>query len=268
MRAWTLGSGSRGNAIVLECGNTRILIDAGYPARTLARRLAAADIAPESISAIVVTHEHIDHSRGVAPAHARWAWQVFGTAGTLSGIDALPTGSSNAIEPGTPFAIGDLDITLVRVPHDATAPTAVLLTGRQSGFRAAVAHDLGMVPDGLRGALRDIDLLLIESNHDDHMLRTGPYPAFLQQRIASRTGHLSNHQTAEVVGGLNGATLRAVVLLHLSEKNNTPAIATASAKQALRRAGGSCPVTAAPQGDVAGPYGDVNRRTQQLALAI
>lgn len=268
MRAWTLGSGSRGNAIVLECGSTRILVDAGYPARTLARRLAAANIAPESISAVVVTHEHIDHSRGVAPAHARWAWQVFGTAGTLAGIDALPTGSRNAIEPGTPFAIGDFDITLVRVPHDATAPTAILLTGRQSGFRAAVAHDLGMVPDGLRGALSDLDLLLIESNHDDHMLRSGPYPAFLQQRIASRTGHLSNHQTAELVGSLKVPTLSALVLLHLSEKNNTPAIATASAKQALQRAGGRCQVTAAPQGDVAGPYGDVNRRPQQFALAI
>ena len=256
MRAWTLGSGSRGNAILLECEGTRVLIDAGYPPRTLARRLAAVDITPESIAAVIVTHEHVDHARGVRAAQAKWGWHAYGSAGTLGGIAALDATRATAAAPGMPFEIGDMEITLVPVPHDASAPTACLATSTRTGWRTGIAHDLGSVTDVLRLAFASLDLLLLESNHDEQMLRTGPYPAFLQERVAGRTGHLSNGQSATLLRELATPTLREVALLHLSETNNTPALALASARDALLAQRARPPAHAASQDAPAGPFGD------------
>jgi phosphoribosyl 1,2-cyclic phosphodiesterase len=268
VRAWTLGSGSRGNAILLESGDTRVLVDAGYAARTLARRLAEAQVAPESISAVVLTHEHIDHMRGVAVAQTRWGWQVYGSQGTLDGVTDLDHSLARVVHRGDVVAIGALDCTLHRVPHDAAAPTAVIACERATGFRTAVAHDLGRVPEALADALAEVDLLMLESNHDEEMLRTGPYPPHLQRRIRSETGHLSNRETAELLASRASARWRDVVLLHLSETNNTPRHATASAERALRGAKASRPVTAAPQDSVAGPFGAGRGGRLQLSLAI
>lgn len=268
MRAWTLGSGSRGNSILLEGDGTRVLIDAGFPPRVLARRLAALHVAPESIAAVIVTHEHTDHARGVNAAHVKWQWRVYGSAGTLAGIAGLDARAAAAVEPGTPFAIGELEFELVRVPHDAAAPTAVLATGRRSGFRTGCAHDLGSIPSALRHAFTDLDLLLLESNHDEEMLRSGPYPVFLQQRIASRMGHLSNRQAAALARELAGSSLRQIVLLHLSEVNNTARAATASASAAVAGLSVRCGVAAATQDRVAGPFGDARGGSVQLPLAL
>ncbi|MFI5311809.1 MAG: MBL fold metallo-hydrolase [Gemmatimonadales bacterium] len=268
MRAWTLGSGSRGNAILLESDGTRVLVDAGYPPRVLARRLAAARVAAESIAAVIVTHEHIDHARGVAAAQRKWKWKVFGSAGTLRGIPGLDPRGASAVEPGVRFAVGALTLELVGVPHDAAAPTAVLATSTRSGFRAGCAHDLGSVPDALRRAFTRLDLLLLESNHDEGMLRTGPYPEFLKARIAGRNGHLSNRQSSSLARALAGGTLRQLVLLHLSEVNNTPRAATVAATAALVGGRISCSVAAAMQDRVAGPFGSARRAAVQLALAL
>jgi phosphoribosyl 1,2-cyclic phosphodiesterase len=268
VRAWTLGSGSRGNAILLESEGTRVLIDAGYPLRVLVRRLASLHVAPESITAVVVTHEHVDHARGVAAAHAKWRWSVYASAGTLAGIAELDTAAATVVEPDTPFTLGAIQLELVRVPHDAAAPTAVLATALRSGFRAGCAHDLGSVPDGLRRAFAQLDLLLLESNHDEGMLRSGPYPAFLQERIASRTGHLSNRQSAALARELAGTTLRQLVLLHLSEVNNTPREATTVATAALAGRRARCAVAAASQDSVAGPFGAARGAALQLPLAL
>ena len=268
MRAWTIGSGSKGNAILLESGDTRLLIDAGYAARTLQRRLAEVQVAPESISAVVLTHEHIDHVRGVGVAQKRWGWHVYGSAGTLNGVRDLDRARATAVNGVEAFAIGDIDCTLQRVPHDAAAPTAVLATARASGFRVAVAHDLGMVPDALARALADVDLVMLESNHDEEMLRTGPYPAHLQRRIRAKTGHLSNRETGDVLAAHASVRWRDVVLLHLSETNNTPRHATSNAERALRTAACVRPVTAAPQGAPAGPFGAGRGGRLQFSLAI
>jgi phosphoribosyl 1,2-cyclic phosphodiesterase len=268
MRAWTLGSGSRGNSILLESDGTRVLVDAGYPPRALAKRLAVLHVAPESIAAVIVTHEHTDHACGVNAAGLRWRWRVYGSAGTLAGIAGLDLPAATAVEPGAPFAIGALDFELVRVPHDAAAPTAVLATARRSGFRTGCAHDLGSVPEALRRAFTELDLLLLESNHDEGMLRSGPYPAFLQQRIASRTGHLSNRQAAALTRELAGHSLRQLVLLHLSEVNNTARVATASASAAVAGLQIGCAVAAATQDRVAGPFGDARGGSLQLPLAL
>jgi phosphoribosyl 1,2-cyclic phosphodiesterase len=268
MRAWTLGSGSKGNSILLESDGTRVLIDAGYSPRALAQRLAAVHVAPESISAVIVTHEHIDHMRGVRAAQRRWKWQVFGSAGTIDAIPGLDPRSVTAIRSRAPFTIGALEFELVRVPHDASAPTAVVATATRTGFRAGVAHDLGAVPEMLRTAFARLDLLLLESNHDEEMLRTGPYPPFLQSRISGGSGHLSNRKSAALTRELAAAPLRQLVLLHLSEANNTPAHAVEAAQRALRAANVRCPVSAAPQDCAAGPFGDATGGERQLALAL
>lgn len=268
MRAWTLGSGSRGNSILLESDGTRVLIDAGYSPRALAQRLAAAHVAPDSISAVIVTHEHIDHIRGVRGAQRRWKWQVYGSAGTIGAIAGLDQARVTALRSSAPFTIGAMQFELVRVPHDATAPTAVVATATRSGFRTGIAHDLGAVPDALRTAFARLDLLLLESNHDEEMLRTGPYPAFLQARISGGSGHLSNRKSAALTRELAGGQLRQLVLLHLSEANNTPAHAMHAAQSALRSAKVTCPVTAAPQDRAAGPFGDLAGGERQLALAL
>ena len=135
MRVWTLGSGSRGNAILLEDAGTRVLVDAGYPARMLAKRLATIAVAPESISAVVVTHEHGDHACGVRAAQARWGWHVFGSAGTLNGIRRLNPTRATAVRVGAAWSVGTCAFELVRVSHDAAAPTAVLATASATGFR-------------------------------------------------------------------------------------------------------------------------------------
>jgi phosphoribosyl 1,2-cyclic phosphodiesterase len=268
VKAWTLGSGSKGNAILLESDGTRVLIDAGFPPRVLMRRLAGVHIAPESISAVVVTHEHIDHMRGVRAAQRRWKWHVYGSAGTIGAIADLDVPRVTALRSGAPFAIGALQFELVRVPHDATAPTAVVATSTRTGFRTGIAHDLGAIPDKLRAAFAGLDLLLLESNHDEEMLRTGPYPPFLQARISGGSGHLSNRKSAAFARELAAPPLRQVVLLHLSETNNTPARALAAARDALRGAKLRCPVTAAPQDSAAGPFGDSTGGVRQLALAL
>jgi phosphoribosyl 1,2-cyclic phosphodiesterase len=268
VRAWTLGSGSKGNSILLESDGTRVLVDAGYSPRALAHRLASVQIAPESISAVIVTHEHIDHMRGVCAAQRRWRWQVFASAGTVEAISELDDRRTTPLRSGAPFAIGAMQFELVRVPHDAAAPTAVVATATRTGFRTGIAHDLGAVPERLRHAFARLDLLLLESNHDEEMLRTGPYPAFLQARITGGSGHLSNRESAALTRELAGPELRQLVLLHLSEVNNTPAHAVVAAKGALRGVRSKCAVATAPQDRAAGPFGDATGGTRQLALAL
>jgi phosphoribosyl 1,2-cyclic phosphodiesterase len=268
MRAWSLGSGSHGNAILLECDGTRLLVDAGFPPRELARRLSTLAVAPESIAGVIVTHEHVDHVRGVASAQRRWRWQVFGSAGTLARIRRLDHARSSAVLPGTGWSVGALTVELLSVSHDAASPVAVLATSQRSGFRTGIAHDLGTVSDALRRAFSRLDLLLLESNHDEGMLRAGPYPPFLQDRIAGRHGHLSNRQSAVFARDLAGRTLRELVLLHLSEVNNTPRQAVAAARHALHGARSECTVAASSQHVVVGPFGDGRFAARQLTLAL
>ena len=268
MRAYTLGSGSKGNAIVLESDGTRVIIDNGYSPRELARRLATVKIAPESISAIIVTHEHIDHSRGVPRAQKKWKWEVYASGGTLRAMTSINPDRCTEVKAGAPVAIGAIEFEFIRVPHDANATISLVATSTRTGFRTGVAHDLGAVPEALRTAFARLDLLLLESNHDEDMLRDGPYPRFLQQRISGGYGHLSNRKSAAFARELAGPELRELVLLHLSEVNNTPRHAVEAARSALRS---KLPVTAAPQDRAAGPFGihePAAPAARQLSLAI
>jgi len=229
MRTWLLGSGSRGNATVIESGDTRVLIDAGFPRRVLARRLEAAGIAPESISALVLTHEHHDHARGAAASARRWGWRVYSTSGTLAQCPEFA--DVEPIRPDSTWGLGALDFTTFPVPHDATSPIALVATERNTGARLGLAYDFGHVTDGVRSALQRVDVLVVESNHDEMMLRACPYPPSVMWRIAGPRGHLSNRAAAELVRSVSWRGLRQVVLAHLSETCNEPEFAV----EAMRR---------------------------------
>jgi phosphoribosyl 1,2-cyclic phosphodiesterase len=247
MRAWTLGSGSSGNAIIVEMGATRLMIDCGFGPRATAMRLKAIGIAPESIAGLLVTHEHVDHAQGVERVHHKWRWPVIGSAGTLDAIAHLPARAKRCVAPGTSFAFEGVLIESYAIPHDASAPMAFRLTSLDSGLRAGVAHDLGRVPESLRHAFVGLDLLCVEANHDVDMLRTGPYPFHLQERIRGGAGHLSNAQTLDWLGESVARNTREIVLLHLSQQNNTPELAERTVRDGLRGRAFAGAVRAAPR---------------------
>ena len=157
MRIVSLASGSSGNAILVDDGVTRILVDCGIGPRTLARHLAAAQVHPSDVSAIVVTHEHVDHTRGIAQAVARWQWKVIGSAGTVRGLPSAVRRHAKVVRERV--HVGGLDLELVPVAHDANEPTAYAIGSRFTGCRAGIAHDLGEPSDKLIAAFKGVDLL-------------------------------------------------------------------------------------------------------------
>ena len=235
MKLCVLGSGSRGNAILMQSGETRVLIDAGFAPRTLARRLLSIGVHPQSVQAVVLTHEHTDHSKGVAGCASKWGWSVYATAGTQTECGLLEEFGAQAITPGLDFQIGDVNLNPVRISHDASEPVAFIATAQSTGVRAAFVYDLGLVTQSLTRALDRVDILIIESNHDGEMLRNGPYPAMLKRRISGREGHLSNRDAGAAAVECAHGGMSHVVLAHLSETNNTPQKATEAMRLALRR---------------------------------
>lgn len=231
LRFALLGSGSRGNATLVCRGRTRILIDCGFSVTESARRLGRLGVEPDGLTAIVVTHEHSDHLRGVAPLARRYALPVWMTPGTRAQCPDEPFPALHLFDPHSVFSIGDLELRPLPVPHDAREPCQfVLHDGAQS---LGVVSDAGHVTRHMVEALAGLDALLLEANHDVAMLAQGPYPAMLKQRVGGAHGHLSNAQTAELLGATDTSRLRHLALTHLSEKNNTPELARAAAAQAL-----------------------------------
>lgn len=231
MRVHVLGSGSRGNAVVLESGPQRILIDAGFGPRALAERMQASGIAPESVSALVITHEHTDHIGGAAAAATRWRWRVYGTEGTLTHLTARSMVETVTIRREA--TLDDLQLRFVRTPHDAREPVALVATSRSSGVRVGIAYDLGHVTPRFALHFADVDILLLESNHDEEMLRLGPYPRVVKDRVAGPRGHLSNDEAGVMARSCVHKGLRHVVLCHLSQTNNRPDVALRTVKGAL-----------------------------------
>jgi len=273
MRVHILGSGSEGNAIVLESDHQRILVDAGFGVRELARRLKAVDVEPESVSALIVTHEHADHVRGAGAPARRWHWPVYATAGTLKakgkaqaskGENGLPVEvsierpvtSQNAkkkrvvkhvVDSKTEVQIDDFSIRFIRAPHDAREPVSIVATVKSTGERVGIAYDIGHLTERFIGNFTGCDMLLLESNHDAQLLRTGPYPWSVKQRVAGPNGHLSNAECALMARECVHRGLRHLVLCHLSQTNNRPEIALRSMRSALRSAGFRGTLQAAPQ---------------------
>jgi phosphoribosyl 1,2-cyclic phosphodiesterase len=227
-----LGSGSTGNATLVSDGGFHVLVDVGLSGRETARRLRGCGVAPEQVSAIVVSHEHGDHTRGVAPFTKDLDIPVFITDLTLgaSGI-ALDPAKVQRIESGTPFEIGGMLFTPFAVPHDAADPLA--FTIEKGGAKIAVVLDLGYISNLVVERLKDCAAIVLESNHDVQMLKVGPYPWALKQRVLSRRGHLSNDTVAQYLAESFDGSARHLILAHLSQKNNLPELALLSAQRAL-----------------------------------
>jgi phosphoribosyl 1,2-cyclic phosphodiesterase len=236
LRMVVLGSGSGGNAIVLEVGETRLLIDAGFSARELGRRMKGVGIDPASISALLLTHEHSDHCRGAARFARHHKLPVFATAGTLDGIELPEAVVANAttLRSGEVCELAGLRCEPFMLPHDAREPIGFVLED-SSGRRVGLVADCGTRSQLAWTRLRDLDVLILETNHDLEMLRSGPYPWPLKQRVAGRHGHLSNREAAEGLPELVNGRLQWVVLYHLSRTNNLPALAAAAVGEALDR---------------------------------
>jgi phosphoribosyl 1,2-cyclic phosphodiesterase len=295
-----LSSGSKGNSTVITGGRTRILVDCGLSCRELFRRMKLVGEDPETLDAILITHEHIDHVRGVAvtarklgipvyftkATHQAWihwlaprkqmsyaAWleqyrkkaaerqaELDATAeeGEPDESDLLQESSAETVgllqdetasqtsvkakdpaclpavehfQAGAPFDIGDIRISPYTIPHDAADPCGFVVCAE--GVRMAIATDLGYIPPNVKAQLQKLDLLLLESNHDLEMLRDGPYPWSVKQRVLSRTGHLSNEAAASFLENDYDGHATYVILAHLSESNNLPEIARVAAEHAL-----------------------------------
>lgn len=270
MRVWLLGTGSRGNAVVLESGDTRLLVDAGFAPSILLERMRTVDIAPESIQAVVVTHEHTDHVRGVRVLCERFGWTTHATAGTITASRDLARCSPTAFRAGDGISIGDMDVLSVKSSHDAAEPVVLVVTSRSSGARTGIAYDLGVATQSVTDALRDLDMLILEANHDELMLHAGPYPASVRARISGRNGHLSNGRAGQLAREVAHRGLRQIVLAHISEKCNTPRTALSDVNSAISRTRFSGRLSAASQDRIAGPFEPGARRATavQLALAL
>jgi phosphoribosyl 1,2-cyclic phosphodiesterase len=305
MKMTVLASGSKGNSTVVSSSRTRVLVDAGLSCRELMKRMRLAGEDPETLDAILITHEHVDHVNGLSvlarklnipvyltePTHRAWVrmltprktmtyaqWLeirrkemedreqgVVALAAAEGANVAIPDLTEASLEmqapaareldevrPAVPgklaqlpaveyfqaggrFCVGDMDVSSFTIPHDAADPVGFVLEAE--GVRVALATDLGYMPSNVKLALRRCDVLMLESNHDLEMLRDGPYPWSVKQRVLSRVGHLSNDAAAEFLSGEYDGSATCVVLAHLSESNNLPELARVAAEQALQGRG-------------------------------
>jgi phosphoribosyl 1,2-cyclic phosphodiesterase len=234
VRITILGSGSGGNALLVESGTTSVLVDAGLSYRQLVQRFAAIGReGPHGISALIVTHSHADHAAHASTYAARLGCFVRATDATMRSLRLGPSARAEAFAIGEPFRVGDIKIHSRKVPHDA--PQVALMFETKLTTLGLVT-DLGHVPKGLLPFVSECEVLLLESNHDPEMLAEGPYPEALKRRIRGSLGHLSNAQAGDVLACLGHAPA-CLVLMHLSETNNSHALARRSAEAALGHRG-------------------------------
>jgi len=236
-----LGSGSSGNTALLSTARTRLLVDAGLSKRETLKRMEAAGLrppagraGPNGLDAILLSHEHTDHAGHLVSLAEEFNVPVYlseGTSESLNGTASLPR--VERFRPGQAFTVGDITVMPFAVPHDAGEPVAFRFEAE--GVKLAVALDFGYLTGLAKEHLRGCDCLVLEANHDLEMLRRGPYPWYLKQRVASRLGHLSNQALAEFLECDFDGAARTVVLAHLSENNNAPEVARLAAAQALER---------------------------------
>lgn len=222
----SLGSGSRGNATVIRSQNTLLLIDNGFTIKEVERRLQQLGHSPDQLDAILVTHEHSDHIKGVGPLARKYQLPVYATHGTCH-YEGLQRGIAlTTISPHRNFTIEDIDITPVAVPHDAREPCQFVFSC--ADVTVGLLTDLGSITPFVVDQYQSCDALMLECNHDPAMLSTGPYPPSLKSRVGGLWGHLSNQQAASLVEQIESERLQHLVLSHISEMNNTEALARAA----------------------------------------
>jgi phosphoribosyl 1,2-cyclic phosphodiesterase len=246
-RLVVLGSGSGGNALVLESGSRRLMVDAGFSCREIEKRLATVGLDADGFDGLILTHEHSDHTRGAKRFARRHDVPVYATAGTLEGLGLGENGIEiQVLASGRQAVVGDFLLEPFAIPHDAREPIGLVVQDPE-GRRVGLVADLGARSQLAWGRLTDLDALILESNHDLDMLRNGPYPWPLKQRVASRHGHLSNREAAEGIPELDSSHLQWVVLYHLSRTNNLPALAVDSMGEALSRENSPAEICVASQ---------------------
>src|SRR5437588_12230465 len=244
VRVTVLASGSKGNSTIVASSCTRILVDAGLSCRETVKRLRASGEDPAALSAILITHEHVDHIAGLrvlaekfeipvymtGPTHRAW-FQMMRQEAKACERELKDLRRLEFFEAGRSFHIGDVAVMPFTIPHDAADPVG--FTFQVEGVKLGFATDLGYMPASVREHLRACDGLIIESNHDLEMLRSGPYPWSVKQRVMSRVGPLSNEALADFFASHYDGGAAFLILAHLSEQNNHPEIARRTAEQAL-----------------------------------
>lgn len=228
IRFASLGSGSQGNALIVDTGTTKVLVDCGFSTRRATARLARLATSPEQLTAILVTHEHSDHLSGVWSLARRYQLPVHLTHGTYiaaaRGASELPP--FRVIDSQTPFAIGDLEVLPYPVPHDAREPVQYAFSN--GDLRLGVLTDAGSITPHIVDVLRCCDALVLECNHDQDLLAASRYPPALKQRVGGRFGHLENGQAAALLAQIDTRRLQHLVAAHLSKENNCPRLAAAA----------------------------------------
>jgi phosphoribosyl 1,2-cyclic phosphodiesterase len=233
-----LASGSSGNSSLVATNSTRLLIDAGLSVRDLVQRLATTGESLEQLDAVLITHEHSDHVAGLCRLLRKVKRKIpvyvtQRTAPVIEWENCEP--ALERFQAGSSFMIGDIAIDSFTIPHDAIDPVGY--TFRAGGVKIGIATDLGYIPDSIKYHLRSTDVLLLESNHDIEMLKVGPYPWSVKQRVMGRNGHLSNDVVSDFLADDFASSTRSLILGHLSEHNNHPELVRMSAAAALERRG-------------------------------
>lgn len=231
MRFASLGSGSKGNATLLETESSCILIDCGFTVKETERRMARLDRSPSDLAAILVTHEHSDHIKGVMPLARKYRLPVYSSFGTAEYKELRSQGYWQPLVLDQSQQIAGLAVTPVVVPHDAREPCQFVFSHRRRRF--GLLTDLGSITPHIRDRYRDCDALLLECNHDVPMLQVGPYPPSLKRRVGGDWGHLNNQQSASLLSSCELGRLQHLVMAHLSEHNNTPELAREAVVSAL-----------------------------------
>ncbi len=236
IRFTSLGSGSEGNALLIEAGSTRLLIDCGLPVRQAIARIEARGVDPMGLDAILVTHEHGDHIGGVMALARKTGATVCLTRGTHAAVHVRSTDACNGvtlriIDSHAPFELGSVEVQPFPVPHDAREPVQYVVM--HGALRLGILTDLGMLTPHVERSLQDCDGLVLEFNHDPDLLAASSYPDSLKQRIAGRYGHLCNRDAAGLLGRLNLDRLQHVVAAHLSQSNNTVEHVYAAVREVL-----------------------------------
>ena len=234
MKFCNLASGSRGNCTIISSDRATVMVDDGLNIRTLSERAREANIDLRKIDAILITHEHTDHVKGVSALVKKYSIPVYCHRESRKGLDAAVSPYVFDCDMDAPFEIGDICVTPFRLPHDSNYNLGYGLSdGRK---KIAIATDLGYMNDAILDNLTDSDLVMLESNHDREMLRTGSYPFMLKQRIMGKNGHLSNDECAESIAKLAARGTKHFVLSHLSQDTNTPELAFECTAKALENA--------------------------------
>lgn len=215
-----LSSGSKGNAIYISDGETALLLDAGLSAKEIVARMALRGLCPQDLSAILISHHHGDHVKGIGPMARRYGLAIYTLPKTVGNCRLGPLRDIRFFEKGQPFRINSMTIHAFDTPHDAVDSVGFVFT-TMFNRKIGVATDLGTITNAVRENLRGCNLLVLEANHDVNMLLNGNYPWYLKQRIKGRDGHLSNADCCALLGEIMHDTLEHVIFAHLSEENNT-----------------------------------------------